>query len=112
MPRPNMLLTRCSANCMGLLAVESDLILDRIEVLDLGERRPSQRLNQIAAKPNPLSQGFDADHRDIELLKLRNFTVGKKIPDSVFTADDSQDQIADIIRAMVGYVSGTCYGSM
>lgn len=46
------------------------------------------------------------------MLKLRNFTVGKKIPDSVFTADDSQEQIADIIRAMVGYVSGTCSRSM
>lgn len=78
----------------------------------LGERRRSKALNQTAAKPIHLSQGFDADHRDIELLKLRNFTVGKKIPDSVFTADDSQDQIADIIRPMVGYVSGTCSGSM
>ncbi|KAH8763107.1 hypothetical protein F5883DRAFT_605525 [Diaporthe sp. PMI_573] len=56
--------------------------------------------NALKTKP----KGFDADHRDIELLKLRNFTVGKKIPDSVFTADDSQDKIADIMRAMVGYV--------
>ncbi|KAI3394516.1 hypothetical protein diail_2605 [Diaporthe ilicicola] len=56
--------------------------------------------NSLKTKP----KGFDADHRDIELLKLRNFTVGKKIPDSVFTADDSQDQMVNIIRAMVGYV--------
>ncbi|KAL2275991.1 hypothetical protein FJTKL_01399 [Diaporthe vaccinii] len=56
--------------------------------------------NALKTKP----KGFDADHRDIELLKLRNFTVGKKIPDSALTADDSQDQIVDIIRAMVGYV--------
>ncbi|KAK2599697.1 hypothetical protein N8I77_011429 [Diaporthe amygdali] len=57
--------------------------------------------NALKTKP----KGFDADHRDIELLKLRNFTVGKKIPDSVFTADNGQDQVADIIRPMVGYVS-------
>lgn len=51
-------------------------------------------------------QGFDADHRDIELLKLRNFTIGKKgLPDSVFTDEDGQDKISDIIRAMVGFVS-------
>ncbi|KAG6361202.1 hypothetical protein INS49_009426 [Diaporthe citri] len=56
--------------------------------------------NALKTKP----KGFDADHRDIELLKLRNFTVGKKIPDSALTAEDSQDQITDIIRAMVGYV--------
>lgn len=51
-------------------------------------------------------QGFDADHRDIELLKLRNFTIGKKgLPDSVFTDEDGQNKISDIIRAMIGFVS-------
>lgn len=51
-------------------------------------------------------QGFDADHRDIELLKLRNFTIGKKgLPDSVFTDENGQEKISDIIRAMVGFVS-------
>lgn len=79
-----------------------------------GSAGHGKTLGQIAANPpTSRSQGFDADHRDIELLKLRNFTIGKKIPDSVFTADDSQDKITDIIRAMVGYVSGTCSsGSM
>jgi len=50
-------------------------------------------------------QGFTTEHRDIELLKLRNFTVGKKLPDSVFTSPDGQDQVAEIIEAMVGFVS-------
>lgn len=50
-------------------------------------------------------QGFDASHRDIDLLKLRNFTVWKKVPDGVFTAEDGQDQITGIISAMVGFVS-------
>lgn len=39
------------------------------------------------------------------MLKLRNFTIGKKIPDSVFTAANSQEQIMAIVQAMVGYVS-------
>lgn len=52
-----------------------------------------------------IHQGFDADHRDIALLKLRNFTVAKKIPDRVFTDTNGQDQIVDIVSAMVGFVS-------
>lgn len=39
------------------------------------------------------------------MLKLRNFTVWKKVPDSIFTAEDGQEQIVDIISAMVGFVS-------
>ncbi|EPE03536.1 hypothetical protein F503_06709 [Ophiostoma piceae UAMH 11346] len=44
-----------------------------------------------ALKKKPL--GYAADHRDIELLKLRNFHVHKRVPDSLFTAEDAQDQI-------------------
>lgn len=50
-------------------------------------------------------QGFIAEHRDIELLKLRNFTVGKKIDESMLCADDVQEKIADIVRALSGFVS-------
>jgi hypothetical protein len=50
-------------------------------------------------------KGFIADHRDIALLKLKNYTISKKLPDSVLTAEDSQDQIAEIFGAMVGFVS-------
>ncbi|KAF3761806.1 hypothetical protein M406DRAFT_281903 [Cryphonectria parasitica EP155] len=57
--------------------------------------------NALKTKP----KGFDAGHRDIELLKLRNFTIGKKVPDSIFTAPDAQDQITAIVQAMVGYIT-------
>ncbi|EAA31167.1 hypothetical protein GE21DRAFT_8827 [Neurospora crassa] len=57
--------------------------------------------NALKTKP----KGFDAEHRDIELLKLRNFTVGKKLPDSVFTSKDGQEQVLDVIRAMVPFVT-------
>ncbi|ROW03066.1 hypothetical protein VMCG_05747 [Cytospora schulzeri] len=57
--------------------------------------------NALKTKP----KGFDATHRDIELLKLRNFTVGKKIPDSIFTAEDGLEQITGIISAMVGFIT-------
>jgi hypothetical protein len=39
------------------------------------------------------------------LLKLKSYTVSKKLPDSVLTAEDSQDQIANIFEAMVGFVT-------
>ncbi len=49
-------------------------------------------------------QGYSPEHKNIELLKLRNFTVGTKIPDSHFTAEDSLEKMGEIIGAMVGYV--------
>lgn len=57
--------------------------------------------NALKTKP----KGFVAEHRDIELLKLRNFTIGTQIDDDIFYADDAQEKISDIIRPMVGYVS-------
>ncbi|KAK3332167.1 hypothetical protein B0T19DRAFT_97204 [Cercophora scortea] len=57
--------------------------------------------NALKTKP----KGFLAEHRDIELLKLRNFTVMKKLPDSVFTSARGQDEMADTIRAMVRFVT-------
>lgn len=50
-------------------------------------------------------QDFQADHRDIELLKLRNFTTERKVlADNIFIAEDGQQQIADFARAMFGFV--------
>lgn len=56
-------------------------------------------------------QGFLVDHRDIQLLKLRNFTIGKKIDDELLCRDDAQEKLTEIIRAMVGYVSRFPLGS-
>ncbi|KAG5770279.1 hypothetical protein H9Q72_002759 [Fusarium xylarioides] len=57
--------------------------------------------NALKTKP----KGFTAEHRDIALLKLRNFTVGTQIDDNIFYQDDAQEKISEIIRPMVGYVS-------
>ncbi|KAI1256358.1 hypothetical protein MGN70_001482 [Eutypa lata] len=57
--------------------------------------------NALKTKP----KGFNPDHRDIELLKLRNYTVGTKIDDSVLTSENAQDQIMDIIASMVEFVT-------
>ncbi|KAI1387828.1 uncharacterized protein F4822DRAFT_293360 [Hypoxylon trugodes] len=57
--------------------------------------------NALKTKP----KGFHPDHRDIELLKLRNYTVGTKIDDADLLAEDAQDRIMEIISAMVDFVS-------
>jgi len=49
-------------------------------------------------------QGFDADHKDLNLLRLRNFTLGKKISDADVLSEDGIDKIADIIGALVPWV--------
>ncbi|RYP67811.1 hypothetical protein DL769_005673 [Monosporascus sp. CRB-8-3] len=56
-----------------------------------------------ALKTRP--KGFHPEHRDLELLKLRNFTIGKKIDDSVLTSEDAQDKIMAIIRPMVPFIT-------
>ncbi len=49
-------------------------------------------------------QGFHPEHRNIELLKLRNYTVGKKIDDSALTSDNAQDQVMAVITPLVEFV--------
>ncbi|KAH8673210.1 hypothetical protein BGZ61DRAFT_555646 [Ilyonectria robusta] len=58
---------------------------------------------ESALKTRP--KGFIADHRDIELLKLRKFTVSKKIPDDLLCADDTQDKVTEILRPLVGFIT-------
>lgn len=55
-------------------------------------------------------QGYNAEHRDIELLKLKNYVLGKKVPDSVVFGPGSQEKLAEIFRPMVPFVSiGRCH---
>lgn len=61
------------------------------------------RNQEGALKTKP--KGWDADHRDIALLKLRNFTVSKKIDDAIFTAEDAVDKVLGLIQPMIPFVS-------
>ncbi|KAI1208255.1 uncharacterized protein F4807DRAFT_432193 [Annulohypoxylon truncatum] len=56
-----------------------------------------------ALKTKP--KGFNPEHRDIELLKLRNYTIGTQIDDADFTAEDAQDRIMRALSAMVEFIS-------
>ncbi|KAI2772745.1 hypothetical protein F4815DRAFT_416326 [Daldinia loculata] len=57
--------------------------------------------NALKTKP----KGFHPDHKYIELLKLRNYTVNTQIDDSDLLADDAQDKIMSVISAMVEFVT-------
>ncbi|KAL2755961.1 hypothetical protein ACRALDRAFT_2059232 [Sodiomyces alcalophilus JCM 7366] len=60
--------------------------------------------NQFSAlKTRP--KGYLASHEDIELLKLRSYTVGVPVDDDIFTRDDAQDRLAEIIQALVPFVT-------
>ena len=49
-------------------------------------------------------QGYDADHKDIKLLRLKSFTLSTKLGDSDITGADSLQRIADLIGSMVPLV--------
>ncbi|KAI1410382.1 hypothetical protein F5Y13DRAFT_73589 [Hypoxylon sp. FL1857] len=57
--------------------------------------------NALKTKP----KGFHPEHKDIELLKLRNYTIGKKFDDKDLLAEDAQDRIMSVISAMVEFVT-------
>lgn len=46
-------------------------------------------------------------HDDIELLKLKNYTVGVPIDENILCKDNAQEIIGGYIRAMEGFVSLT-----
>lgn len=57
--------------------------------------------NALKTKP----KGFHPEHKYIELLKLRNYTIGKKLDDKDLLAEDAQDRVMSVISAMVEFVT-------
>ncbi|KAL2007535.1 hypothetical protein VTN00DRAFT_8973 [Thermoascus crustaceus] len=58
---------------------------------------------ESALKTKP--KGYEQDNENIELLRLRNFTVGKPLPDAVLLSPDAQDTIAELVGIMVPFVT-------
>ncbi|KAL6711383.1 hypothetical protein ACN47E_005914 [Coniothyrium glycines] len=56
-----------------------------------------------ALKRNP--KDYTHDHRDIELLRLRNFTMGRRLTDDEITGPGVLDRITELIQNMVPFVS-------
>lgn len=61
-----------------------------------------EKNKEYALKKRPM--GYEMDHRDIKLLRLKSFTVGKKVDDDIFWADDAQERISDVVKGLVSFV--------
>ncbi|KND88132.1 hypothetical protein TOPH_07214 [Tolypocladium ophioglossoides CBS 100239] len=61
------------------------------------------RNQENALKKRPM--GYVVSHRDIALLKLRNYTIGTKIDADMLCKDDAQDKVGEIMQALSSFVS-------
>ena len=52
-----------------------------------------------------LDQGFDINHENIALLRLRNFTLSKSLSDEELMGPDALDKIGEIVGTMAPFVS-------
>jgi hypothetical protein len=50
-------------------------------------------------------QDYEATHQDIELLKLRNYTVHADLDDELMCSDDAQEKLKEVFQGLVGFVS-------
>ncbi|KAJ5376906.1 hypothetical protein N7509_013792 [Penicillium cosmopolitanum] len=58
---------------------------------------------ESALKTKP--KGYDADHPNIQLLRLRSFTLGRPISDADMMAADAQHRIAALVAVMEPFVT-------
>ncbi|CAI7628779.1 unnamed protein product [Penicillium discolor] len=58
---------------------------------------------ESALKTKP--KGYEADNKNIKLLRLRSFTIGKPISDDELTGDDAQEKIATLVGVMEPFVT-------
>jgi len=59
------------------------------------------KANALKSKP----RDYPGDHKDIQLLRLRNFTIGRKLKDEEVVGDGGIDRIAEVIAALVPFVT-------
>ena len=57
------------------------------------------RANVLALK------GYEADNPNIDLLRLRNYTIGKKLKDDEVLGSGGLDRIAELIGILTPFVS-------
>lgn len=49
-------------------------------------------------------QGYEADNPNIELLRLKNFTIGRKLQDHEVVGPGALDRIASLVGTMTPFV--------
>ena len=57
--------------------------------------------NALKTKP----RDYEADHRDIALLRLRNFTIGRKLKDEEIVGEGGLERVVELIGCLVPFVS-------
>ncbi|KAK5115440.1 hypothetical protein LTR85_009900 [Meristemomyces frigidus] len=57
--------------------------------------------NALKTKP----KGYGADHADIELLRLRNYTIGRNLSDEEVLGTGGLDRIADYLSCMKPFIT-------
>ncbi|KAJ6122161.1 hypothetical protein N7512_004626 [Penicillium capsulatum] len=61
----------------------------------------SNRESALKTKP----RGYDANHQEIELLRLRSFTLGRALADDEILAEDAQERILALVASMEPFVT-------
>ena len=56
--------------------------------------------NALKTKP----RDYDADHQDIALLRLRNFTIGRKLKDDEVVAKGGMERVVELMGCLVPFV--------
>ncbi|KAJ3473928.1 hypothetical protein NLG97_g10068 [Lecanicillium saksenae] len=84
------------------------------------ERRPGCRVEGVCGQESDecaqeeaneserlmkLQKGYDATHRDIELLKLKNYTVGVPFDENVLCGDDAQQKMKEFFCGLEAFVT-------
>ncbi|KAI9370652.1 hypothetical protein BJX61DRAFT_535429 [Aspergillus egyptiacus] len=59
--------------------------------------------SESALKTKP--KGYEHDNENIRLLRLRSFTIGKRLPDADLLSPDAQEKIATLVGVMEPFVS-------
>ena len=57
--------------------------------------------NALKTKP----RDYDADHKDIALLRLKNFTIGRKLRDEEVVGEGGLERVVELIGCLVPFVS-------
>jgi len=56
-----------------------------------------------------IAQGYTADHKDIDLLRLRSFTIGRSLSEEEVTKPTFMDRVTQLMEIMSPFVSGQVY---
>ena len=70
-----------------------------------GSVEPDQAFSWVLTDNPSHSQGYDGDHPNIDLLRLRNYTIGRNLTEAEVLSNNSLDRVADLLSTMKPFVS-------